>query len=80
MRFSVIRDNNIVYVDGLALPIDCSSLPTYVHAIQWYGDKGEIEFSEDADGRRLPNLKIVDISPYQYLIDAHAQAKASAEA
>lgn len=74
MRVTIIRDDNVVYVGGVARPVDCSALPSYFHALQWYGDAptpyGEIEFNADEGQQRLPNTKFSDIAPYQFLIDA----------
>lgn len=74
-RVTVIKDDDMVYVDQEALPINCQDLPDYFHAIQWYGDAdppyGEIEFKEDSRGRKLPNVKFTDIAPFKYLTDDH---------
>jgi hypothetical protein len=72
MRVTIIVDDNKVVVEGIAYTIDCSALiEADVHAVQWFGDRGEIEFSTDPDtGNRLPNAMITDVSPFQFLIDA----------
>ena len=78
MKVTIVQNDNVVYVDGVAYPVDCSSLPTYFRAIQWNGVSGEIEFDVDAKGRQLPNLKITDFSPYQYLVEMWEASKAAA--
>ena len=35
MRLTIIRSDNMVYVDGEPLTVDCSSLDPSIHAIQW---------------------------------------------
>jgi hypothetical protein len=43
VRLTIIKADNSVYIDGLALPIDCSDLPEGVEVVQWDGDRGHIE-------------------------------------
>lgn len=66
MRLTIIKSDNMVYIDGKPLKIDCSSLPDNIHALQWDGNNGWIEYV----GHREPNLEISDISDYQSFIDA----------
>lgn len=72
-KVSIIRPDNTVYVDQIAMTVDCSHLPEYFHAIQWRGDLdqpfGEIEYAEDRQGRKLPNTRFADFTPYQYLVE-----------
>jgi hypothetical protein len=78
-RYTAIRTDNMVGVDGEFRVVDCASLPAYFHALQWYGDSdpayGEIEYATDDQGRRLPNTRFSDFAPYQYLVDAWNQAE-----
>ena len=69
MRVSVVREVGAVVVDGGMMHVDCSELPSYIHAIQWDGKQGWIEFKPDADGQHVPNMKIVDLKPYSFLVD-----------
>lgn len=71
-RITIIRQDNTVVVDGVGASVDCAELPQYVHAIQWFGTDGWIEFAPDAGGKRSPNLKIVEIAPYGFLVDRHS--------
>lgn len=72
MRLTIVVDDNAVLVEGQPERVDCSSLlPQNIHAVQWYGTFGEIEYATDLQtGDRKPNEKITDISPFQPLIDA----------
>jgi len=77
-NYTITPDSNAVYVDRVAKTVDCSSLPAFIHAIQWYGERlpepyGEIEFNPDATGKRFPNLRFVDFDPFQYLVTAWQQ-------
>jgi hypothetical protein len=77
MRVTIIANDAAVYVDGLALwPIDLTGLSSDIHAVQWYDTHGEVEYRPDANGQRLPNAAITDLSPYQVFIDRHAAARA----
>jgi hypothetical protein len=40
----IVREDNIVVVDGKAAPVDCSVLSNSIHAISWYGESGEISY------------------------------------
>jgi hypothetical protein len=79
MKLSILCPDNMVIVDGVALAVDCSHLPSYMRVIQWDGESGWIEFEKDARGQFVPNTKIVDIVPYQFLIDGWKAAKDGAE-
>ena len=83
MKLTIIRDDNSVYIDGISRIIDCSSLDPSIHAIQWNGQKGMIEYvdSDPFDGKMPAPKPITDITSYQYLIDAwNAVAEAAAKA
>jgi hypothetical protein len=73
-HYTVMNMSNMVGVNSEFRPVDCSSLPAYFHALQWYGDSsppyGEIEYGTDAQGKKMPNTRFSDFAPYQYLIDA----------
>ena|SRR5687768_1655286 len=62
MRVTVIRDDNVIGVDGAFRNADLSGMPADVRAIQWNGTEGHIEY---ADGR--PNKPIASedaVEPY----------------
>jgi hypothetical protein len=69
----------MVYVDGLPLRVDCSSLPERFHALQWYGTWGDVEM-KDSDGRHVDNIQITDLGAYQGQIDAWTREKAKVDA
>lgn len=79
MRVTIIKDDNVVYVDGLALHVDCSPLPAEFHALQWYDTHGEIEF-KTIDGQRAPNAAISDLAPYRSFVDGWNLEKAKVDA
>jgi|13_taG_2_1085334.scaffolds.fasta_scaffold112483_1 hypothetical protein len=76
MTLTIIKNDNWVKVDGVAIDdIDCSSLASNVHAIQFDGSNGHIEYN---DGKL--NEAITSVSAYSTITDAHATKKASNEA
>jgi hypothetical protein len=75
MRVTIIKDDGMAYVDGIALAVDCSSLPDEFHALQWDGTRGELEF-KTMNGHRKPNEMISDLAPYQSVIEAWYAAEA----
>lgn len=70
MRVTIISDDGYVYIEGQAEIVDLSSLDEDIHAVQWYGTRGEVEYKTDyIENTRKPNEIITDIAPYQHLID-----------
>lgn len=69
MRIIIIPDDTLVAVDGdFVNGVDMSSMPEEIHAVQWYDDKGEIEFK---DGR--PNEVFTDFEErFGQFIQLHA--------
>jgi hypothetical protein len=66
-KVTIVPEDNKVYVEGVALDVDID-LPAFIHAIQWDGSQGEIEFKPDKFGKRMSNVKIIDFNPYEYLV------------
>jgi hypothetical protein len=67
MRFTYVRADKVVGIDGKFLNIDNSSFDQEVDAIQWYETWGEIEF---INRQERNNEKFEDISYIQPLIEA----------
>lgn len=63
MRVTIIRDDGIVGVDGVFRPVDLSSLPADIRAVQWNGASGHVEYSEAA------NTLLETIADFQPCID-----------
>ena len=68
-RFTIIVDDNAVYIDGKVYDdIDLSWIPKYngidVHAVQWNTDRGHIEL-KNSD----PNIIITDLEAFKPAID-----------
>lgn len=72
-RVTIIRPDNMVAVNEVWRRVDCSSLPPNFHALQWYGDHGEVELL----GRpKPPNQEITSLEEYQPILDAWEAAGA----
>tara|TARA_B110000902_G_scaffold217647_1_gene250998 strand:- start:500 stop:934 length:435 start_codon:yes stop_codon:yes gene_type:complete len=70
---TIVKDDSFVAVDGFALePIDCSSLASNIHAIQFDGTNGHVEYNDGTD-----NLAITAISAYSAITDLWTSAKAT---
>ena len=74
MKLVIVSDDKRVCIDELCFDdLDVSALDTSIHAIQWNGEWGEIEYkSVFADGQitKPQNQVITDVTPYQWAVDA----------
>lgn len=71
-RMIVVREDNIVIVDGEVRTVDLSDLvDERIHAIQWYGDHGQVEY----EGRGLLNSDFQDPIILEELMVAWEAAK-----
>ena len=81
MRLTVIKDDGVVSVDGdVQSGIDLSSLPSSVHAIQWYGEFGEVEHKDPVTNKMLSNEEIKSLSEYLFVVDLWSARKEQIEA
>jgi hypothetical protein len=69
---TIVKDDKFVSVDGEGLILDAVVLASNVHAIQFDGTNGEIEYNDGT-----ANEAITSISDYSTIIDDHATLKAS---
>ena len=72
---TIIKDDKWVKVDDVGLTLDTVDLPANVHAVQWDGSAGWIEYNDGKD-----NKAISSISDYSTITDDHATAKAAEDA
>lgn len=69
-RISIIPDDGTVAVNGMSLAgLDLSFLPNDIHAVQWYGENGEVEFKTDIYGYKKMNEKIDSFKPFEKAVD-----------
>ena len=85
MKLTIIRDMGLVHVDGRGHDeLDLSSVPAEVHAVQWDGSQGEIEYVSND----IPNDSITSLPSWaqsiaderKAVIDAEIAAEEKAEA
>jgi hypothetical protein len=77
-RITILPPENHVYIDGVSRTVDCagisdSAAPSLtVHAVQWNGTKGWIEYVNDPFDAttHVANRRITDISQFQRFVGA----------
>lgn len=72
---TIIKEDKWVSVDGVGLNLDTVVLPANVHAIQWDGSSGWIEYNDGT-----ANETISSIDAYSTITNDHATKKAADEA
>jgi len=71
---TIVKIDGSVSRDGVGFAIDCSSLASNIHAIQWDGSAGEVEYTDGT-----VNTTIDSIAAYSSITDAYATAKSEAD-
>lgn len=69
---TIVKDDKWVKVDGVGLTLDAVDLPANVHAIQWDGTTGHIEYNDGT-----ANETISSIDAYSTITNDHATLKAA---
>lgn len=84
MKLTIVADDKRVGVDNEFIdPIELPQLNPTIHAVQWYGEYGEVEYKTRVENGKLvkpENLLITDMSQFQFAVDAWNTAKAEMEA
>jgi hypothetical protein len=84
MKLTIVADDHCVGVNGdYFSPMDLSQLDPSIHAVQWYGEYGEIEFKTVFANDTLTkpqNQLITDVAPFQFAVDAWNAKKAEIDA
>lgn len=82
MRLTIVADDNAVGIDGeFFSDLDLTQLDSSVHAVQWNGEYGQVEYKtrvENGAFVKPPNALITDVAAYQFAIAAWAVAKEAA--
>lgn len=63
MRLTIVRDDNVVGVNGTFRKVDLTGLPAGVRALQWDGTSGHLEYDDST------NAELTSITPFQTFID-----------
>lgn len=74
MHTVIVVEDQVVIVDGADHFVDLSSIsiPANVHAVQWFGEEGWIEYTDGT-----PNLEITELPSWALdCVAAHAVAEA----
>lgn len=71
---TIVKDDKFVSIDGVGLNLDAVDLPANVHAIQWDGSTGHIEYNDGT-----ANETISSIDAYSTITNDHATKKAANE-
>ncbi len=75
-RLIIVPESCLVSIDGdVRTDLDLSSLPETIHAVQWYGESGEIEYKPDAAGFKKPNEPISSLDPFRKIIRLFNETK-----
>jgi hypothetical protein len=84
MKLTIVADDGAVGIDGKFFSgIELPQLDPAIHAVQWYGEYGEIEFKTVfANGAltKPQNQLITDITPFQFAVGAWNAKKAEIDA
>ena len=84
MKLVIIADDARVGIDALNYDgLDMSQLDPSIHAVQWYGEYGEVEFKTKFENGQIvkpQNQIITDVAPYQWAVDVWSVAKAADDA
>ncbi len=84
MRLTIIADDKRVGVDELFFdPIELPQLDLTIHAVQWYGEYGEVEYKTRLENGAIvkpANQIITDVTPFQFAVDAWNVVKVEADA
>ncbi len=70
MRITLINDDNNAGVDGEFRNVDLSTLDANIHAVQWDGVKGHVEFKDQTANRTLTDF----FAEFQPFFDAWVAA------
>ena len=66
MKFTIIPDDKTIIVDGFGYSELEFTIDNNIHAVQWYGDIGEIEYKSQLTNGGL-------IKPHNLIIDTYSQ-------
>jgi len=72
---TIVPDDKIISVDGVGVICDFD-IDSDIHAVQWNGTSGHVEWK---DGVGKPQLTLSNIADYQSYIDLHGVKKAEQE-
>ena len=83
MRLTIVADDQCVGVEGEYFSsLDLTQIDPTIHAVQWYGEYGEVEYKTRFENGAIvkpANVLITDVTPFQFAVDAWNATKVAAE-
>jgi hypothetical protein len=84
MKLTIVADDQSIGINGeFFSPFNLSQLNPSIHAVQWYGEYGEVEYKTvftNGAPTKPQNQIITDIAPFQFAVDAWNAKKAEIDA
>lgn len=78
-KITIIPENGLVMIDGKGFDgLDMSSLAPDIHAVQWHGEYGEVEYRANSQGMKPANARIDSLDAYASVLATWYAARASA--
>ena len=76
MRLIIVPSDSFVSINGIGYSgLDLSFINPTIHAVQWYGTYGEVEYKDLATGKMTANREIQNIDEFQQVIAVWQAAK-----
>lgn len=79
MKLTIVAEDRVISIDGVSFSdLDISALNPSIHAVQWYGEYGEVEYKSKVENNQIvkpQNQLIQDFSEFQWAVDAWNVAK-----
>jgi hypothetical protein len=70
MILTIIVEDKFVAINEVGYSNLNFKIDSNIHAVQWYGQKGDIEYNVNSDGTKPQNKEITSIDEFQNAIDA----------
>lgn len=79
MRVTIIPSDGFVSIDGVGYgSLDLSAIDASIHAVQWYGEEGEVEVCNPVTRKMVENRAITSLNEFQVALDAWNAANTAA--
>jgi hypothetical protein len=78
-RVSIIREDGMVVIDSRGHKVDLSDMPPRIHAVQWDGARGHIEYVNGPGLEYMPQEPIADLAAFAAIRDRWQAAEDAAQ-
>ena len=75
MNMVIIPEDDFIAIDGVGYRVDMNSVDSNIHAVQWDGQNGWIEYKNLPDGTKPENLNITNIDDFSIVMQLWKTAK-----